>query len=374
MKINTILCCILLCIHFQIINSQNLLDTSTWTVGTGSVSGFGQNGSTSENIRELHKNHVGSSVVVWKAIPDDLSNADGGWNSDYIPIDNTKKYRLGVWVKKTNSHNGNTYLGCNSHNGSYQIYRLDGTLDANPYFFVGDLPKLNRWYLIVGFVHEKTYTGTEKLGGVYDGVTGQKVRDTQRDFRFGNTADDLMHRSYLFYDTNTSDRQYFWEPRIDQVTGSEPSIRELLQVNEDAQLIFGHDTAGNQAQLFYCDEANSCTPSVQTVSNANAVKAQVAELEPDLIDDDVQTDNSINEYTIYPNPTSGNISVSLKGTYSSGGSMCIYSLNGSLVKKIHIDSSTDYMNLDLSDKPSGMYVMRLYFTNGNIVTKKIIKK
>ena len=30
-------------------NAQNLLNTSTWTVGSGSVSGFGQNGSSSEN-------------------------------------------------------------------------------------------------------------------------------------------------------------------------------------------------------------------------------------------------------------------------------------------------------------------------------------
>lgn len=36
-------------LSFTPILAQNLLDTSTWTVGSGSVSGFSQNGSTSEN-------------------------------------------------------------------------------------------------------------------------------------------------------------------------------------------------------------------------------------------------------------------------------------------------------------------------------------
>jgi len=59
----------IVCLISFSINSQNLLQTNSWTIGSGSVSGFGQNGATSENSRELGSNHLGEEVVLWKAIP-----------------------------------------------------------------------------------------------------------------------------------------------------------------------------------------------------------------------------------------------------------------------------------------------------------------
>src|SRR5690606_8671802 len=89
---------------------NNLLNTSSWVVGTGAVTGFSINGSASENSRELGLNHVGEEVVLWKAIPDSGNNADGGWESDFITINNNNSYRLSVWIKKSNSNDGTTYF------------------------------------------------------------------------------------------------------------------------------------------------------------------------------------------------------------------------------------------------------------------------
>ena len=99
-------------LSFIPLSAQNLLNTSTWTVGSGSVSGFSQNGATSENIREFGTDPFGNSSILWKGGNDASSNADGGWNSSYYSINNKETYRFVVWLKKTNSTDGNSYFGC----------------------------------------------------------------------------------------------------------------------------------------------------------------------------------------------------------------------------------------------------------------------
>ena len=128
-------------------------------------------------------------------------------------------------MDKTNSNDGTTYFGFNANSSG--SLRLDGTYNNNPYFWSGDLPKLNRWYLLVGYVHKSSHTGTANTGGIYDGTTGEKIK-TITDYKLKNTVTSLRHRSYLYFDTNTLDRQYFYEPRIEPITGNEPTILELL--------------------------------------------------------------------------------------------------------------------------------------------------
>lgn len=215
----------------------NLLDMSSWTIGNGSVSGYSQNGPANENSREYGTDPYGNSSILWKASPGADGYASGGWSTSYHTIDNTKTYRFSVWLKKTNSHDGNSYLGCNAYsNGTYHIIRLDGSLHTNPYFWIGDLPQLNKWYLVVGFVHGSSYNSITSYGGIYDPETGTKVANTV-DFKFASTAANLRHRSFLYYDSNTSDRQYFFDPRIDEVNGNEPHIEKLLGCELNTNMI-----------------------------------------------------------------------------------------------------------------------------------------
>ncbi|MEX0275122.1 MAG: hypothetical protein AB3N16_12165 [Flavobacteriaceae bacterium] len=211
-------------------SQTNFLDTSTWTVGTGSVTGFSRNGTDAENVREIGLNPYGENAILWKAVPDASNNADGGWNGSYFPIDHTKTYRFTVWIKKTNSNDGRTYFGLYTRdaNWNHTTLLLNGTPRSNAYFWYGDLPELDKWYLLVGYVHQSAYTGTSATGGIYDGTTGIKVLNAQLDFKFSTTATQFMHRAYLFYDTNTADRQFFWGPTIYEVNGQEPSIQELI--------------------------------------------------------------------------------------------------------------------------------------------------
>ena len=229
-------------------SSQNLLNTSSWTVGNGSVSGFSQNGATSENSREFGTDPFENSSILWKGGNDASSNADGGWNTNYQNIDNTKTYRFVVWLKKTNSNDGYTYFGCQqwqSNNDTnvypHNILRLNGSINKNPYFWVGDLPQLNKWYMLVGYVHGSNYNSNLSYGGIYDPITRTKVVNIT-DYKFASSTTILRHRVYLYYDTNTSDRQYFFAPRMEIIDGNEPPIQELLGLDNDETNLLNYPT------------------------------------------------------------------------------------------------------------------------------------
>lgn len=355
-------------------NSANLLAPylPNWTVGTGSVSGFGQNGATSENSRELGRNHIGEEVVLWKATPDASSNADGGWNSSWRPAFNTTSYRFSIWIKKTNSNYGSTYFGFYA-NASGSL-RLNGTYNSNPYFFAGDLPKLNRWYLLVGYVHKSSHTGTTNTGGIYDGTTGEKVR-TLTDYKLKNNVTSLRHRSYLYYDTNILDRQYFYEPRIDPINGNEPTIHELLKINDDSKLIMSYDIAGNQTQNFYCGDPSYCAPpaarkqqeKVETIVHEEEV---IAETEPEEEVEPVYE----NQLTVYPNPTENRVSIRVEQELLAQiHTIRIYNTNSTLLQNLSFNKANK-IEVDLTNKPAGVYFLHLHLKNGKSITKKIIKK
>lgn len=219
---------------------QNLLDLSDWTVGSGSITDFSKNGSTTENIREWGIGPQGERTVVWKSIPDGAGGPDGGWVSNSISIDHTKIYRYSLWIKKTNSNSGSSYFGCFSYPGP--VLKLNGGENANPYFWYGDLPQLDKWYLLVGFIHGSGDTSSSSFGKMYDGATGMIVKNLT-DYKFQTTATTAKHRAYLYYDTNITNSQYFYAPRMDEVNGNEPSITELLGIAPQnlSQLSVGTD-------------------------------------------------------------------------------------------------------------------------------------
>lgn len=225
------------------------LDYTTWADGqTGSATGFSQNGSTAENSRITGPDPWGRKTVLWEATPDGLTyGADGGWNSyPYVAIDNTKTYRLSVWVNRTVMGTlGGFYFGWRNGTSttaySSNAYRLfDGTTTNNPYFFTTSSPPGSQlpegtWMLLVGHIRPYTWTGTtnhEDTGRwTIDGIYSSS---SIYDWRFGSDCTHLCHRSYLYYaDTDTTPRQRWCYPRIDLVDGTELPIEALLSGTSD---------------------------------------------------------------------------------------------------------------------------------------------
>lgn len=205
------------------LKAQNLVNLNGWVAGTGPITGFKTIGDLSENEREWGIGPQNTQVVLWKGMPSGNKNGDGGFDSDFYNIDHQKMYRFSIWLKKTNSHDGNSYLGCG------HVNHLSGEPNSNAYFWLGDLPELDKWYLIVGYVHGSNDPSTESFGGIYDGITGQKVK-TITDYKFRLNYPATVIRSYLFDDPNPNDRQYFYGPKMEEVNGNEPTIASLLNI------------------------------------------------------------------------------------------------------------------------------------------------
>ncbi|CAG2532863.1 hypothetical protein MAR621_03057 [Maribacter dokdonensis] len=231
------LAALVIVLFYQLIGAQtNLIDSSTWSIGIGSTVGFAAYGPDAESERILDTTPLGQPGVLWMSVPDgSTSNTpDGGYYSDFVDIDPTKTYRFSVWMKKTGDDIGNSYLGLYIQNssGGHTTFRLDGTLNTNPYFWSGDLPILNKWFLIVAYVHPGIYGGADQ-GGIYDPVTGTKVNShAVVDFKFGPGSIRLMNRGILYGNRNNStNRQFYWNPTIYEVNGQEPAISEMLNLS-----------------------------------------------------------------------------------------------------------------------------------------------
>ena len=212
------------------IAQTNLLDTSSWTVGGGSVSGFALYGTNQENIRELGNDPYGNQSILWKGTPDGSTDtSEGGWYTDYLAIDHTKTYRFTVWARKSNSFDGFVVFKTYVYDANYAHsgLKLDGTVSTNPTFAASDVPQLDKWYLYVGFIHGSGYTGTIGIGGIYDPVTGTKVL-AGTDFKFANTAVTMRNNTILYGSGNQLDSVYFYAPTVYEVNGQEPTITELI--------------------------------------------------------------------------------------------------------------------------------------------------
>jgi hypothetical protein len=179
------------------------INDESWVVGTtGSQGAFTVNGDLAENkvVQALAAN--GFAKKVWQCIPDSTINADGGWGLTATHADtndHNKKWLYGVYIK-TSSHSGATYLGCGG--GISNLISGGGAANGNPYFYGGgDLPQLNKWYLVVGLVHEYNYTGGDlDVSGIYDPETGERVVDAG-EFRFTSSTGSQVHRSYHYYNS-----------------------------------------------------------------------------------------------------------------------------------------------------------------------------
>ncbi len=209
----------------------NLLDwKNSWTIGSGGVGGFTQNGQTSENIRINALTPFGKTDKVWRCVNDAASDADGGWNTSNIAIDKSKSYQYAVWVKRTGGQNGTTY------HGTQNVVNLDGTANGNPYFWAGNLPQLDTWYLMVGMIHPATYSGGYSgISGVYDTAGTKVINGT--DFKWSTTTTDSYFRSYLYYATDVNVSQYFYAPIVQKREANQVNILGLIKGVEATDIV-----------------------------------------------------------------------------------------------------------------------------------------
>jgi hypothetical protein len=217
---------------------NSLINMNNWTVSTGGVTGYSQNGQTNENQRTITTNPWVDSDVIWGSYPNGSDFDDGGWNTDWFNIDNTKLYRFSVWVKRTSSTYGGTfYLGMYA-NGDGSRRMDNSAVEGNAYWNCTGTGGLTQdvWYLYVGHVYpwNTSYTGRHPNTGYYFVNNPTKQGDVNGcnigtgDLKWSTNSTQGIHRTYHYYCADSTTRLQFYDPRVDLVDGKEPSITELV--------------------------------------------------------------------------------------------------------------------------------------------------
>jgi hypothetical protein len=249
---------------------KNVLDVSSWVVGTGSVYNFNRNGSSSENYRIIGEDPFGNDAVLWEARPGSSSGADGGWNSDRFNIDNTKLYRFSTWVKRTVYEDGRFYLGTRGYGSTNGVLsRSNGNNSTNPYFYYSaDPPSTSQlpqdtWVLVVGHIwpHGSGVGPEHPDSGRYTKSNG-KIGGIFRDYVWRSETTQSIHRSYLFYSSQTSPRQRWVYPRVDIIDGTQPTIDDLLNNRINERYLFDASNNNNNGTLI-----NGIQSDAQTIKS-----------------------------------------------------------------------------------------------------------
>jgi len=235
-------------------SSNILVDPNTWVPGTGSSSGYNDNGGAAEQNRlSVNDDPWGRRSVTWRTTPDSSSGADGGWNTGYYPVDTNYTYRFSVWVRRYTSGTGGTfYLGMNPN----PIQNDNNSEQGNPYFTYTSISNLteNQWYLVVGHCFFEGYNGgRHPNSGWYEKTTDGGVKISDKSFGNVGTEDvrwkpgttTARHRAYHYYTTNVNSGIEFAFPRLDKCDESEPTIRELLETGESGWGGLTNNVIGN---------------------------------------------------------------------------------------------------------------------------------
>jgi len=217
----------------------SLINMSNWAVGTGGVTGFNPNGNpASENQRFSGTNPWGQTDIIWGSFPSGNNNDDGGWNTDYFNIDKTKLYRFSVWVKRTSSTGGGTFYFGMYADGDGSRQMDNSTVNTNSYWNCTGAGGLTQdvWYLYVGHVYpyDTTYTGKHPDTGYYFANNPTKQGDVNLcnigtgELKWSSNSTQAVHRTYHYYCADSTTRLQFYDPRVDAIDGTEPSISELV--------------------------------------------------------------------------------------------------------------------------------------------------
>lgn len=129
------------------------------------------------------------------------------------------------------------------------------------------------------------------------------------------------------------------------------------------KLVFTYDAAGNQIERKF------------ETTSAKQIKEIVEE---EVIAEELQEEDIIeqiaNAITIYPNPTKGNLRLEWEANYSDSIKEITVTDSGALQTfQVPLEKGQNYVDVNLTNYASGMYIIHFVLDDTQIVVKKIIK-
>jgi len=248
--------------------SQNILDTSEWKINKVIKTTQSEIDETNSNTFLVSNNHLDKESVQM-LLKTSSKHDYAAWDSEFIETNPNKSYRFSIWIKTlSNNHDGQLYFGMNTEYKENNLLKLEDNTGEDLFFHSDPSSSNGKWNLLVGFIHDSKTDIVQNIGRIYDGNNAKELNELN-DFKFESKPENLSLQ--IFYRSKSEDEIYLTEPRIDIVDGNEPSIENLLGINNYSQLFISYDNSGNIKQKFYCNVggfAACVTPSSNAVEDA----------------------------------------------------------------------------------------------------------
>ncbi len=253
------------------------------------------NGKESENAIVTTDQPDGSMGLSWHCIPSGDSGGDGGFNygGNPQPIDTSKTYRICSWFRRNGNMNGSSYHGLHNYDANGVNVGVMNAADANSsansnfYMFYGDLPTVDKWFMVVSYLHPVGSPAMPRRGGIYQYGSLDKQADILQDGRFVPGTQTISVRDYLYYANQPNgSSQHISLPRIDLVDGSEPALSELLglpsadgvKVFENSELLNGWENYAGMYQKLTAAINNGVVTIQGLVRSGTGVIANLPEI------------------------------------------------------------------------------------------------
>ena len=193
-----------------------------WQVGTGGDQGSFNSYSLVEDNNIVNGiGPDGSTEALWEC--SGARSFQAGGFSVPVVVEPSKSYRYAIWMREDANNDHLLYVGC------APVDMLSGEANNNAYFFGPyNLPKADKWYLMVAYIHANGYTGSGTgLSGIYDPETGEIVT-TCREYVLQTNQTSQIMRAFRYQAETATTKAYFTRPRIEVVNGEELSIASML--------------------------------------------------------------------------------------------------------------------------------------------------
>lgn len=131
-----------------------------------------------------------------------------------------------------------------------------------------------------------------------------------------------------------------------------------------------YDDAGNQIMRFYCHNDGSCQIPDPPEGKAEETDDEYA----DISTDDFQQD-FVNHFTVYPNPTDGNVSI--EWTHEVKDILQkieVVGYSSPYYKEIAFNSESLVAYTDISFEKAGIYIVKFHLKDRDFISKQIIKE
>jgi hypothetical protein len=190
------------------------------------------------------------------------------------------------------------------------------------------------------------------------------------------TQNSIWAGEYTAFSVTSGITYVFSYCSADGATASYNSEMTLRNKTTGAFLAYSNDACGDDAKITWTATFTGTVKLVTTVSGCGtnsinsklrykrlAKEAEIAEVAP------------ADEYTVYPNPSKGNISVEASSGFESVSQILVYNVSGKLTRKLELPVKPENIySFDLGDQPAGYYVVKIVGTDFTKQFKVLVTK